>query len=499
MPGFAEDIERKVIPRWRDTDSTRRHGELGPVRRYSANPIAADSCLEKKIRDWREHDSLSFALDLAAASLVVGNRSAGREAAEFILKRAPDSRPVARSLALRVLGVAMPESKASLHGIDDLNSGERIHALREYLGAHPRNPLRWVDLSREYAVQGFLPKADRAMQVAIGLAPENRFVLRSAARLFLHEDDPESAWHLLREADVTPYDPWLLAAEIATASVAGRNPRHLRAARRMVTNSSCRLLDRSELASALATIELEGGRGKKSRDLFRQSLEEPTENAVAQAAWASKNVSGLGELLDLHLKISDEAQARAFSQEGQWGKALTEVMRWMGDQSFSARPPLQGSFIASVAMEDYERAIEIAQLGLKANSGDFGLKNNLTFSLASLGKVDEARTAYSGVVPNSLSLDQQAVWNATTGLIHFRMGEPEKGRLHYLRALELARKVTDRRLLALASLFLARESILVGSADAQDLLNAARSTAERAPSPEVDQVSRLVARTRPRH
>jgi hypothetical protein len=55
------------------------------------------------------------------------------------------------------------------------------------------------------------------MMTALQLAPQNRHVLRSAARLFLHVGDPECAHDLVARNDATKNDPWLIAAEIAIA------------------------------------------------------------------------------------------------------------------------------------------------------------------------------------------------------------------------------------------------------------------------------------------
>src|SRR5690242_21067869 len=62
-----------------------------------------------------------------------------------------------------------------------------------------------------------------------------------------------------------------------------------------VCSSDLAGFDSSELASALATEELEAARARHARRLFEQALTAPTENTVAQATWAA-TVGGLSTL-----------------------------------------------------------------------------------------------------------------------------------------------------------------------------------------------------------
>src|SRR5262249_14991627 len=153
----------------------------------------------------------------------------------------------------------------------------------------PRTPLFWTELARWYASLGQRDPADHAMRVALELSPSHRFVPRSAARLSLHLDDPERAHSLLRRAERTQTDPWLLAAEIAIAPLAGERSRWMKHGRRVVESQRFHPTAVSELASALATEAFMAGSGRDARRLFECSLELPTENAVAQAAWAARH------------------------------------------------------------------------------------------------------------------------------------------------------------------------------------------------------------------
>jgi len=109
--------------------------------------------------------------------------------------------------------------------------------------------------------------------------------LRSAACYYTVTGDPERANALLNQSARTPIDPWLAAAEIATATAAFRDSKVAKRAWNSVVHGDFHPTHVSELASAVGTLELKHGNEKRSKKLFRTSLENPNENAVAQAQW----------------------------------------------------------------------------------------------------------------------------------------------------------------------------------------------------------------------
>ena len=114
----------------------------------------------------------------------------------------------------------------------------------------------WVDLARLYTILGQTPSADRTIRVALELAPEDRFVLRSAARYVVHFDDPQAAQRLLNGARATRVDPWLIAAEISVAQVAKRRSVTASIGQRGLDHSQWAPRSTSELAGALGTLLL---------------------------------------------------------------------------------------------------------------------------------------------------------------------------------------------------------------------------------------------------
>ena len=323
---------------------------------------------------------------------------------------------------------------------------------------------------------------------AVQLAPDNRFVLRSAGRLWVHLGDPEKAHEIVARSRRTLHDPWLLAAEIALGSIVNRGRRNVKAARRLLGGGRFGPVHTSELASALATLELHAGSIKKAKTLFGRSLQEPTENSIAQAVWAGRQSKRI------HVKGSFDEHANAFEAEswscymaGQWEEATVNALRWFGDQPFSRRPPGHGSFVTAVALQDYTKSRWFAEIGLRANPDDFTLLNNLAFACLNLGQVSEAKQALDRIARRvDMSARQSIVLTATRGLYAFRTGQLEQGRLLYRSARDEAKRLNGqigRQIGAFASMFYALEEIAVGGPQAEAASREARSAAKRISDP----------------
>ena len=180
----------------------------------------------------------------------------------------------------------------------------------------PRDPLAYLDLARRYAALGQMERAEAALRGALALAPDSRFVLRSASRFFVHARDPARAQDLLRRSPRTRTDPWLVAAEISAATVANQTSRLIKLGRDFVTRRSLPPLHLSELAGALGTLEMGDGNNKAARKLFTQAMTAPTDNSLAQAQWALPKL-GLTDLPDAHsIPRAFEAEALGRSSHG---------------------------------------------------------------------------------------------------------------------------------------------------------------------------------------
>lgn len=460
MTARRKDVDRKVVPRFHSLAAAAKQGETSSTRAEfrtpePEQPKPRSPGLEQLRSDWEQHRSPAFAADLVAAALVLDRANEARDAAEFLL--VSKTTTLGEHLAQRLLGLVSLDEEEGFDPLEQEGVRAKIRALKRSLRSDPRAGLLWSELARRYAALGQKHKAAEAMDIALALAPRNRLLLRSAARLNLHLDKPDQAHRLLSSASTTQSDPWLLAAEIAMAPLAGRRSLLIRHGRRIVDSGQFRPHALSELKSALATEAFAAGSDRAARRLFRSSLDEPTENAVAQAAWAARRGSRVevGEQLLEDIEDSYEARAQVLAEEGDSHGAIFNAWKWFRSESFASNPAIFGSHEAALARH-YDEAARFAELGLIANPYEFLLRNNLAFALASAGQVEAAAEQLDLVEASTLSEEHQQVLTATRGLIAFRQGNVALGRQLYKKTIDAAK---DPALRAIAAILLTREEI----------------------------------------
>ena len=495
MAVFSIDDDRKVIPRWRTFQETIRSGELDSD--ISADPEPKEiqdtgEYLTSKVADWQRNRTLGHAADLVGAGVVLGRPTEVADAAQFLLHGDASVSPWVRELAEHVLsspdGIEA-ELEPSIGEVPVPSLRIHVQTFRRLLHAQPADPVTWTDLSRTYAVLGHERQAERSMNAALQLANNSRFVLRSASRFWVHRNDPERAHDVVARADRTRHDPWLLAAEIAVGSIKKRTPRYVSEARRMLAKGQFSANHISELAAAVATLELQSGKVKRSKQFFHQSLEQPTENSLAQAAWASR-------IHKLHFDMFPPSVPNAFEtnswrnfQNSQWEPTIEQCKLWHFYQPFSRKPTIQGSYVAAIALEDYETSAWFARRGLIANPTDFTLINNLAFALINGGHVEQAKQSLAQAARLPLSDNDRVFLKATTGFLAYRTGNTVKGRELYLEARDQALKMKDNRVVALASAFYAIEESALNNPSSDGIRSDALRALRRLPD---DPILRLL-------
>ena len=246
----------------------------------------------------------------------------------------------------------------------------------------------------------------------------------------------------------------------------------------MLTGRLFRPKHLSELASAVATLELRAGHAKRSKRWFSMALEAPTENSLAQVAWASRQHKSI-DLDHYYVTVPNafEAESLTHFQRGEWRDAVDKCELWLFDQPFSNRPSIFGSFLSAITLEDYEKSRQFAERGLMSNPNDPMLLNNLAFALINQGDLGGAKKAL-GKASQLLSSDPYLMGVKTTmGLWQFRNGNSERGRELYNEAISKARKTQGEEgstIVALAALFHAMEEASLGSQDLEAVLSRAR-------------------------
>src|ERR1019366_2595141 len=209
--------------------------------------------LAEKEADWNASHTVWHAADFVAAFFVLGQPERALNAADFLLHKRNVPSP-ALALANRIAHRASDQIEIpEVQNLEGEALYREIHALKNRSVREPRNAIVWVDLARAYTLAGETELGRRAMTVACSISPDNRFVLRSAARLFVHQHDALHAHRLLTTSIATPHDPWLLAAEIGVASTAGMSSVFTRPGRGMLGSAQHSPLSLTELSSALAS------------------------------------------------------------------------------------------------------------------------------------------------------------------------------------------------------------------------------------------------------
>ena len=454
MAGFSTDADRKIIPRWRTFRQALRTEELNSVLPPQPEPLTSADLMALKIADWRSNRTVGHAADLVGAAIALGRPGDVDEAAQFILNSEAPVSGWAKELAQWVSSEPDDIERSFQPSVEESQVPalrRQVHSFRCKLRTRPKDPITWVELSRAYAILGQGKKADRSMNAALQLTDNNRFILRAASRFWVHRNDPEKAHHVVAMANGTRHDPWLLAAEIAVGSINKRTPRFVKEARRMLVGGQFPPSHVSELASALATLELRSGKVKKSRNLFRQSLEHPTENSVAQAAWARRQHALEFEMHHLNVPDAFEAESWTSFENSLWEQTVEQCRLWHFDQPFSSRPATKGSYVSAIALADFETSVWFARNGLRSNPSDFLLMNNLAFALINRGSatdIEEAKKELRRAGGLDLTEDDMVVLQATKGFLAFRTGDPVRGRECYADARRKARAMKDDRLYA---------------------------------------------------
>ena len=479
MTVFNTDANRNIIPRWRPYELARQIERLDSAapRRLQERRVRHADFLQTKIVDWESNRTVGHASDLVGAGLVLGRKDEVVEAAKFLLKRTVNSTPWTRQLAENVLGDPGDPAIQEPEHLTKAHLGEQIGRLRNLLRAEPYDPITWADLSHSYACLGLGRQAERSMTVAQQLARDNRFILRSASRLWIHRGDIERAHSIVLTTARTRQDPWLMSAQIAIGSIADRRPKLINEARRMLTSGQFSPRQVSELASAVATLELSAGRSRRARRLFERSLERPTENSIAQAVWASRNYGLQIRIRHHDLPNTFEAASWDYFQEGEWEDAVGQCKYWLFDQPFSSRPCILGSFLASLVLDDHALSKWFAEQGLVAHPSNLILLNNLAVALINLREFTEAAEALTKADRVQQTARDRVVLLATRGLFEYRAGSVERGRQMYLDASARARRIPDadngKMLYHMASVFHAIEEASLTNTDVQAVLSQA--------------------------
>ncbi|NBW52191.1 MAG: hypothetical protein EBR49_19275, partial [Betaproteobacteria bacterium] len=311
----------------------------------------------------------------------------------------------------------------------------QIREMKDEIALYPRNAILYVELARAYVSLGQSQKAREAFHTAISIAPSNRYVLRSAVRFFVLDQDVERAWTVLKKSPSE--DTWLLASRVAVADMAGKPIESSRRLREIIDRG--RPAQVTELAAALATLEMDSGADKLAKKLFKIGCEKPTDNTIAQVRWAHETSGIPFNKALLQNALTFEARTGQAVEECDWLGAVHNASIWLGDEPFSTRAAATGAFVAAEILQNFDVAETVATSGLLANAHDAVLLNNRAYSRACLGNIAGAFVDIKAAAAVRPLEETDAICiTATTGCIFYRDGDLTQGAEFYQRAMETA-------------------------------------------------------------
>lgn len=460
---------RRLVPKW--SVSTRpvrifdRKELTVPVER-PVQRVNTESRIQEALDDFDTHPSLGVAADALRLAVDPESKEALKKVALYVAEykkaRVPEwLRRAAEAIAYGAS--SLPDD--SLKGEEDLSPRQSIHLLRRRLRAYPANPLGWMDYARLQTTKGNNEAASSAIKVALELAPNSRFVLRSAARFYLHVDDPERALFILNRTQRTGRDPWLMAGHISVNAILGRSSKLVKQASAMVASDSLPPSELTELAAALATLELSDGRNKAAKKLFDISLRAPNDNSLAQAEWASRILKMRPDFPAEWLSdptLAEAAYYRVFL-EGEFETAIRMARNWHDDEPFASRPMISASFLAGIMGRMYD-AESYAKMGLVAEPNNVVLLNNYVFALTSLGNYTAAVTTLKKIA----LLEKRRISGQTlanVGFITYLSGDYRRGAQFYRAAINGFKKMGKMEELSSAAAFHFRAAKMSGAPD----------------------------------
>ncbi len=473
MANVLQDRKRRVIPNWRSFGKTTVLGELNSLKIEKSSPIV-DFSIDEYIIDFELNKTLIHASELLSAA-IINNQVENKNiliASKFILDRENKATASQILLAKKIVSVPLSSDRLELNILDvrlsDFNSKsfyQQIHDLKKLLSKYPHNPILLVELSRCYSNVGEEKKSIQSMKMAMHLAKNNRFVLRSATRLFSHFHTDKNEYldyiqKVLAKSSMTKYDSWLMSAEISISTMMDKNSKFIKKGIDLINSKNISPLNFTELASSIGTVELINGNHKKSRKLFQEALLNPNGNSLAQVEWASMEDNQIQIATEkFKVKTNFEALALKNYTDDKYEDALDNTINWFVDQPFSIQSVIFGSNLASTVVKNQQKSIELLRAGLISHPNHPTLINNLAYALALDNKPQEALDEMNKLKFSNIQDSTQICLKATRGLALYRLGSVSEGRALYLQAISESKENNYKSLNWTAILNYAREEI----------------------------------------
>ena len=256
---------RQVLPRWFLYHAFRSMSVGYRTKRRDANQPELDQ-LATAVANWKNNKTLSFAIELLAAT-EVGGESGGADAKEAMaLIQSTRNTEASNPLLYRLLSLIEgdfgdTDKERCADPIDVTTEAARtqISEAKKRLVFHPNDAITWIDLAYLYTIKGLPAKARRCVEVASSLSSGNPNIIRFSSRFYIHVDEPDRALALIRASPSILSDPLLLASEIAISEAFGLKSKFISNGKRIIDAAMHSNHDLTELYAALSTIEFWAG------------------------------------------------------------------------------------------------------------------------------------------------------------------------------------------------------------------------------------------------
>lgn len=481
MSLFHSKRDRRILPRWRLSSKASQATEFSALRPPAKVLRNVEGQGQQAADDFAKTPTIGSAAEALSYALLAEELNAAVSPAKFILEN-EDTAP------LTLFRLAKSVIEGRIFNVVEPSNQERIAQTRKLLRINPDNPALWADMAQHHSTLGHKIPACRSMKIALQLAPNHRWMLRTAARFFVHQAEPIIAHKLLANHPQTRNDPWLLAAELACAQVAKRPTRFWGKAVDILKGEVLPPQHTSELATAVAMMELEAGAGKKARKYIKKGLVAPTENTLAQVHWARENKylnddPSLDFLIE-NAKDAFEADYHLNLVNGNLAAALSAAETWQKDEPYAARPCIEIVYVASL-LDNYALSIEKANYVRRLDGRiDSNFEMNTIFAKLSSGKYDKNKDIkqIEGIRSKLIKVVDEDKTSyhamANLGLWHYRYGKISEGHMLYKQAISVAQKLNHNKAASMAATYAAREAILAREVSADAVFQYAKELAK---------------------
>lgn len=434
----TKDFDRLLLPRWLNSNSAAV--SLGNRQHHPTLPQNSERqfhylCLE---REWQRSLEIYHAVDFVSSAVMYGDwfNPAAVQAAKYIVQseRAGSSQISMAESFLRADCIELPDILVN----DEEEADKAVRRIRAHLSKNSMDALAWLDISYYYAILSQTDASLKAMLVASELASKTPFIVRSAARAFLHFGDEAKSLELLRRSCQETGDLSFAVSEVVIAQQCKVGSRFEDKIFKNFKSPSGRLRRSpvwSEIGVTIATKESLWGAHKKAKKSLSSVVRHiSSENVLAQVEWLSARenfpVQNKPEFYGDY-----EADAISAYNQGKMDVAVKHCVNWARFQPFSSAPGMHGSYVASVALADFELAERLSSYAHRFSKDEFLSINNYAFSLAANDKVDKAFHVISETNPEVLDVKDRLTYMATLGFLQYKTGDFEGGRESYIKAL----------------------------------------------------------------